>query len=76
MGNFPDPKGMIDSLHAEHFKVVLHIVLEGRTLTGSVTDPCTAPALPTGRVPETINGAAGTWPPDRQVGGSDFRSLW
>ena len=64
---FPDPKKMIDELHAEHFKVVLHIVLEGKTLTGSVSDPCTAPPLPTGRVPGTIRGSAGDWPPDRQV---------
>ncbi len=42
--NFPDPKAMIDDLHAEHFKVVLHIVVEGQTLTGTVNDPCTARA--------------------------------
>ena len=64
---FPDPKKMIDDLHAEHFKVVLHIVIEGKTLTGTVSDPCTAPPLPTGRVPESIKGSAGDWPPDRQV---------
>jgi alpha-glucosidase (family GH31 glycosyl hydrolase) len=59
--NFPDPKKMIDELHADHFKVVLHIVIEGRTLTGGVSDPCTAPALPSGRTPEN------QWPPDRQA---------
>jgi alpha-glucosidase (family GH31 glycosyl hydrolase) len=59
--NFPDPKAMIDELHAAHFKVVLHIVLEGRRLTGRVTDPCTAEPLPAGR---TIDGQ---WPTDRQV---------
>lgn len=64
---FPNPKKMIDDLHAEHFKVVLHIVIEGKTLTGKVTDPCTAPPLPTGRVPSTIRGQGGEWPPDRQV---------
>jgi alpha-glucosidase/alpha-D-xyloside xylohydrolase len=64
---FPNPKQMIDDLHALHFKVVLHIVLEGRTLTGRVSDPCTAPPLPTGRVPASIRGAAGDWPPDREV---------
>lgn len=64
---FPDPKKMIDDLHAEHFKVVLHIVIEGKTLTGKVSDPCTAPPLPTGRIPESIKGSAGDWPPDRQV---------
>jgi alpha-glucosidase/alpha-D-xyloside xylohydrolase len=60
-GNFPDPKGMIDTLHAEHFKVVLHVVIEGRRLTGTVSDPCTAPPLPSGRTPDD------KWPPDRQV---------
>jgi alpha-glucosidase/alpha-D-xyloside xylohydrolase len=64
---FPDPQKMINDLHDLHFKVILHIVLEGKTLTGSVKDPCTAPPLPTGRVPSSINGAAGQWPPDRQV---------
>lgn len=60
-GNFPNPKQMLDALHAEHFKVVLHIVIEGRHLTGSVQDPCTAPSLPSGR---TLDNR---WPPERQV---------
>ena len=65
--NFPDPKAMIDELHAEHYKVVLHIVIEAGsaarpgTLKGSVSDPCTAEPLPPGRTPD------GQWPPDRQV---------
>ena len=59
--NFPDPKKMIDELHAQHFKVVLHTVLEGRRLTGTVNDPCTAASLPSGRTPD------GRWPDDRQV---------
>jgi alpha-glucosidase len=59
--NFPDPKRMVDELHAQHFKVVLHTVLEGRRLTGSVNDPCTAAPLPSGRTPD------GKWPDDRQV---------
>ena len=59
--NFPDPKAMIDELHAQHFKVVLHTVLEGRRLTGTVNDPCTASPLPSGRTPD------GRWPDDRQV---------
>jgi len=58
---FPDPKRTIDELHAEHFKVVLHIVIEGHKLTGTVKDPCTAQPLPSGRTPD------GHWPPDRQV---------
>ena len=59
--NFPEPKKMIDELHAQHFKVVLHIVLEGRHLTGAVSDPCTAAPLPSGRTPDN------RWPEDRQV---------
>lgn len=59
--NFPDPKKMLDELHAEHFKVILHIVIEGRRLTGTVNDPCTAAPLPSGRTPDN------QWPPDRQV---------
>ncbi|MBI3493119.1 MAG: glycoside hydrolase family 31 protein [Acidobacteria bacterium] len=58
---FPDPPAMIQQLHDDHFKVVLHIVLEGRTLTGAVGDPCTAPPLPSGRTSD------GKWPDDRQV---------
>jgi alpha-glucosidase/alpha-D-xyloside xylohydrolase len=58
---FPDPKRMIDDLHAQHFKTVLHIVVEAQTLTGTVSDPCTAEPLPPGRTPD------GRWPPNRQV---------
>jgi alpha-glucosidase/alpha-D-xyloside xylohydrolase len=46
---FPDPKAAIDALHKENLKVVLHIVVEGRKLTGTVNEPCTAAPLPTGR---------------------------
>jgi alpha-glucosidase len=60
-GNFPDPKGMLDQLHAQHFRVVVHVVVEGRTLTGTVDEPCTAEPLPSGRTEEN------RWPPDRQV---------
>ena len=59
--NFPDPKGMIDELHRQHFKVVLHIVVEGRRFAGTVNDPCAADPLPPGRV----DGKQ--WPPARQV---------
>src|SRR6185503_16113280 len=50
--NFPDPKRMIDDLHKLDFKVVLHTVLEGRRLTGTVNEPCTADPLPSGRTPD------------------------
>jgi alpha-glucosidase (family GH31 glycosyl hydrolase) len=59
--NFPDPARMISELHDEHFKVVLHIVIEGKTLTGTVRDACTGDAQPSGRTTDN------RWPPDRQV---------
>lgn len=59
--NFPEPKKMIDELHDQNFKVVLHTVIEGRKLTGTVADACTAAPLPSGRTPD------GKWPDNRQV---------
>ena len=41
--------------------MVLHTVIEGRKLTGTVHDPCTAAPLPSGRTPDN------RWPPDRQA---------
>ena len=65
---FPDPKKAIDDLHALHYKVVLHTVIEGRHLTGTVNDPCTTPER-SGRTPDA-NGdvTKGTWPDERSVG--------
>ncbi len=61
-GNFPEPKRMIDDLHAQHFRVVLHIVIEGRRLSGTVQDPCTPEnAVPSGRTTDN------RWPDDRNV---------
>lgn len=61
-GNFPDPQQMIDELHAEHFKVVLHSVIEGRRMSGTVHEPCTPEkAVPSGRTPDD------RWPEDRSV---------
>ncbi len=60
-GNFPDPKAAIDTLHAMHYKVVLHTVIEGRHLSGTVTDSCAAPE-PSGR------DASDRWPDERAVG--------
>ena len=59
--NFPEPRKQLAALHDEHFKVIVHVVIEGRHLTGTVADPCTAPPLPSGRTPDN------KWPPDRQV---------
>ena len=60
-GNFPDPQSMIDQLHAMHFKIVLHTVMEGRHLTGVASDPCARPE-PSGR------DASNRWPEQRTVG--------
>lgn len=60
--NFPEPKQMLDDLHAQHFRVVLHIVIEGQRMGGAVHDACTPDkAVPSGRTPEN------QWPPDRAV---------
>ena len=59
--NFPNPKAMIDELHALNFKIVLHTVIEGSRITGKVSDPCTAEPIPPGRLPNN------QWPPDRSV---------
>ena len=61
VANFPDPKAQVDALHAQNYKVILHVVLEGRKLTGTVSDPCTAAPLPSGTTPD------GRWPRERQV---------
>jgi alpha-glucosidase/alpha-D-xyloside xylohydrolase len=58
--NFPDPEAMVEQLHAMHLKVVLHTVIEGRRLIGTVNDPCPAPE-PSGR------GADDRWPDERHV---------
>jgi alpha-glucosidase/alpha-D-xyloside xylohydrolase len=66
--NFPDPKQAIGDLHALHYKVVLHIVMEGRHLTGTVRDSCATPE-PSGRIPDATGDLTkGTWPPERTVG--------
>ena len=65
---FPDPKKAIEDLHALHYKVVLHVVIEGRHLTGTVRDSCTKPE-PSGRIPDASGDLTkGTYPPERSVG--------
>jgi alpha-glucosidase (family GH31 glycosyl hydrolase) len=59
--NFPDPAGAIAQLHDLHYKVVLHTVIEGKHLTGTVKDGCATPE-PSGRTPD------GQWPDERSVG--------
>jgi alpha-glucosidase/alpha-D-xyloside xylohydrolase len=60
--NFPDPGKMIEELHAQDFKVVLHVVIEGRRMDGTVHDRCTPEkAVPSGRTHDD------QWPDDRNV---------
>jgi alpha-glucosidase/alpha-D-xyloside xylohydrolase len=59
--NFPSPAAQLDALHDLHFRVVVHVVVEGRQLEGSVADECTSPPLPSGRT------ADDRWPPRRQT---------
>ena len=60
--NFPEPKKFIDAAHARHYKVVLHVVIEGQRMGGAVADPCTPDtAVPSGRTPDD------KWPEDRAV---------
>ena len=37
---FPDPAQMLDELHMEHFRAVLHAVILSDRLQGTVHDPC------------------------------------
>ena len=58
---FPDPPRAIEALHADNFKVVPHIAVEGRRFLGTIKDPCLNPTQPPGRTPDDH------WPDDRQV---------
>ena len=60
--NFPNPRQFIDDMHAQHYKVVLHVVIEGQRMSGAVADPCTPDkVVPSGRTPDD------RWPADRAV---------
>jgi alpha-glucosidase (family GH31 glycosyl hydrolase) len=60
--NFPDPKAAIDAHHAAHMRIILHIVIEGRRMSGTVSEPCDPKnAVPSGRTPDD------KWPVDRNV---------
>ena len=60
--NFPEPPRTIDALHAQHYKVVLHVVIEGRRMSGAVSDRCTPDQrVPSGRTSD------GRWPDERPV---------
>ncbi|MCI0435885.1 MAG: DUF5110 domain-containing protein [Gemmatimonadetes bacterium] len=59
--SFPDPDAMIRELHALNYRIVLHVVLEGRRLTGAVDDPCAEPPAP------GATGSGRNWPDHQQV---------
>ena len=60
--NFPDPTGFMREAHAQHYKVVLHTVIEGRRMGGTVSEPCTPDkTVPSGRTPDD------QWPDNRAV---------
>ncbi len=80
-GNFPDPKGMIDKLHAEHFKLVLHTVIEGRLLPGTVHEPCDPMnAVPSGRTKDNrwpdVRDVACYWPYHKGVYDDGIDGWW
>jgi alpha-glucosidase/alpha-D-xyloside xylohydrolase len=50
-----DPKKMLDELHALNFKIVVHVVVEGRRFTGRSAHPCTAAPCRQAE-PRTISG--------------------
>lgn len=37
---FPDPKEILDQLHKDHFRAVVHVVILSDKLKGTVHDPC------------------------------------
>jgi alpha-glucosidase (family GH31 glycosyl hydrolase) len=43
---FPDPKQVLDELHKDHFRVVLHNVILSNKLRGTVHDPCNLSQFP------------------------------
>ena len=57
---FPDPKAMLDELHAMHFHVVPHVVIRSKTLHGTVGD-----RSPTG--PRAEEDVAAYWDQHRRV---------
>ena len=57
---FPDPKAMLDELHAMHFHVVPHVVIRSKSVTGTVHDPA-------GGDRPTEERAASYWDAHRKV---------
>jgi alpha-glucosidase/alpha-D-xyloside xylohydrolase len=57
---FPDPKAMLDELHAQHFHVIPHVVIRSRTLKGTVNDKPDSSS-------RTEENAASYWDAHREV---------
>src|SRR5256714_9316829 len=78
--NFPDPGATLDDLHAMHYRVVLHVVLEGRRLTGTVSDSCPDRPAPgatgSGRAWPDEQRVACYWPIHRQVFAQGVDGWW
>ena len=53
---FPDPKGMIDELHALHFHVIPHVVVRSRSLAGEASDRASAESQYRGRRAQLLGG--------------------
>ena len=79
---FPDPKEMLDELHREHFRAVVHVVILSDRLHGTVHDPCDCRALTknlqvaTGmRIAKTLPWASMDGGPTKAIR-STFRRAW
>ena len=71
---FPDPQEMVRELHAEHFKMILHVVNPPETLHGAVGDMGVAASVPgdaahywAQHVPFVRMGIDGWWPDEGDV---------
>ena len=66
---FPDPKEMIQRLHAQHFKLALHVVIQAPKMRGTVRDKCD-PAAP------VEEQASCYWNAHREVFGMGVDGWW
>ncbi|HXR98358.1 MAG TPA: TIM-barrel domain-containing protein [Terriglobales bacterium] len=57
---FPNPAAAVAALHHDNFKMVVHVVLDGHRLMGTVADACSDPQPPLPQVAERAIGCY--WP--------------